>query len=125
MSADPTHGRIDRDIQEQVDAMHPRSLGSRVAMENTLQERRDRAKHVPWCGLPRDHDGKCPSVVLCGTPDGTEKTVAEWEAEAARRYPPMPLSVRIPNLLIDLVFCSACFRLRLSPGHWLSCGRRS
>lgn len=38
---DPTYGRIDRDIQQLVDEMHPRSLGSRVAMENTLQQRRD------------------------------------------------------------------------------------
>lgn len=40
---DPTHGRIDKDIQDQVDEMEPRSLGARVAMENTLQERRDAA----------------------------------------------------------------------------------
>lgn len=39
---DPTHGRIDRDIQEQVDEWNPGSLGQRVAIENTLQERRNR-----------------------------------------------------------------------------------
>jgi hypothetical protein len=38
---DPSHGRIDKDIQEQVDQMRPGSLGARVAMENTLQERRN------------------------------------------------------------------------------------
>lgn len=41
MSHDPTHGRIDRDIQQTVDEMNPPTLGSRVAMENTLQERRN------------------------------------------------------------------------------------
>lgn len=39
--ADPTHGRIDRDIQDQVDEMNPTSLGQRVAIENTIQDRRD------------------------------------------------------------------------------------
>jgi hypothetical protein len=39
---DPTWGRIDRDIQQLVDEMEPESLGQRVAMENTLQERRNR-----------------------------------------------------------------------------------
>lgn len=39
--ADPSHGRIDRDIQDQVDEMNPTSLGQRVAIENTLQNRRD------------------------------------------------------------------------------------
>lgn len=41
MSMDPTYGRIDRDIQEAVDAMEPSGIGPRVAMENTLQARRD------------------------------------------------------------------------------------
>lgn len=39
---DPTHGRIDRDIQQQVAAMDPTSVGQRVAMENTLQRKRQR-----------------------------------------------------------------------------------
>lgn len=39
---DPTYGRIDRDIQEAVDEWGPASTGQRVAVENTLQERRDR-----------------------------------------------------------------------------------
>lgn len=39
---DPTHGRIDRDIQEAVDALGPQDVGQRVAMENTRQTRRDR-----------------------------------------------------------------------------------
>lgn len=40
---DRTYGRIDRDIQEQVDAMQPESIAQRVAIENTLQARRDRS----------------------------------------------------------------------------------
>lgn len=40
---DPTYGRIDRDILEQVDAMNPSSLGQRAAIEETLQNRRNRA----------------------------------------------------------------------------------
>jgi hypothetical protein len=38
---DPTHGRIDPDIQRYVEEMEPRNLGQRVAIENTLQRRRD------------------------------------------------------------------------------------
>lgn len=38
---DPTHGKIDRDIQETVDKMFPISLAQRIAMENTLQDKRD------------------------------------------------------------------------------------
>lgn len=41
---DATHGRIDADIQRGVDEMNPASLGQRVAMENTLQERRDQER---------------------------------------------------------------------------------
>lgn len=43
---DPTHGRIDRDIQAAVHAMGPDSLGQRVALENTLQAKRDRGERV-------------------------------------------------------------------------------
>jgi hypothetical protein len=39
---DPTHGRIDPDIQAEVNEMNPRDVGQRVALENTLQEQRDR-----------------------------------------------------------------------------------
>lgn len=39
---DPTHGRIEADIRQNVDGMSPTSLGQRVAIENTLQDRRDR-----------------------------------------------------------------------------------
>lgn len=39
---DPTYGRIDKDIQDQVEGMNPRSLGQRVAMENTIQNKRNR-----------------------------------------------------------------------------------
>jgi hypothetical protein len=48
---DPTYGRIDFDIQDAVDAMQPRSLEQRVAMEDTLQ-----AKHCTG-------DAACPSGV--------------------------------------------------------------
>lgn len=40
---DPRHGTIDRDIQWSVHYMKPRSLGARVALEDTMQERRNRA----------------------------------------------------------------------------------
>lgn len=41
--SDPTYGQIDRDIQESVaEALPQVSLGTRVAIENTLQGRRDR-----------------------------------------------------------------------------------
>jgi hypothetical protein len=43
---DPTHGRIDRDIQDYVATMHPTGLGQRVAIENTLQYRRDHGHQV-------------------------------------------------------------------------------
>lgn len=39
---DPTHGQIDRDIQDQVDEMRPRNIGQRVTIERTLQDRRDK-----------------------------------------------------------------------------------
>lgn len=39
---DPTHGRIDRDIQTAVDQWGPGSLAQRVAVENTMQADRDR-----------------------------------------------------------------------------------
>lgn len=41
---DPTHGRIDRDIQEHVDRLIEPSESNavRAAMENTLQAKRDR-----------------------------------------------------------------------------------
>lgn len=38
---DPTHGSIDFDIQDAVDDMHPKSVGQRVALEETAQDRRD------------------------------------------------------------------------------------
>lgn len=44
---DPTHGRIDRDIQERVNEMQPTTLGERVALENDLQGRRDRGVQSP------------------------------------------------------------------------------
>lgn len=38
--SDPTHGRIDPDIQRMVDEWGPKSVGVRVALENTAQTRR-------------------------------------------------------------------------------------
>jgi hypothetical protein len=43
-AGDPTHGRVDRDIQAAVEEMRPTSLGQRVAIENTLQDRRRRGR---------------------------------------------------------------------------------
>jgi hypothetical protein len=58
----------------------------------------------------------------CGTcagepaPPGT-KTAREWDAEyAARTYRKPSLGDRIVNWLV----CGECFRLRFSPGHWLT-----
>lgn len=51
-TTDPTHGRIDTDVQEQVNDMEPKSVGQRVAMENTIQDKRDNKHGI---GL----DGKC------------------------------------------------------------------
>lgn len=53
---DPTHGRIDRDIQELVDELNPPNIGSRVAMENTLQHRRD-VRHQGHAGHKCDLPG--------------------------------------------------------------------
>lgn len=41
---DPTHGRIDFDIQDYVEEMSPKSVAQRVAIENTLQAKRDRGE---------------------------------------------------------------------------------
>lgn len=46
---DPTHGRIDFDIQEHVDRMQEADgviypIAQRCAIENTLQDRRDRGR---------------------------------------------------------------------------------
>lgn len=41
---DPTHGRIDRDIQALVNGMRPKDVGQRTAFENTLQEERNAAR---------------------------------------------------------------------------------
>lgn len=37
---DPTHGRIDFDIQDAVDKMNPINVAQRVALENTFQAKR-------------------------------------------------------------------------------------
>lgn len=42
MDRDPTYGRIDADIQRHVDRMKPESLATRVALENTFQNYRNR-----------------------------------------------------------------------------------
>lgn len=71
--------------------------------------------HVPWCG--GGHEGQCAPITLCGTPDGTEKTLREWDALAAQRGPKTPLGER----LVALIHCGACLRFRWNPGHWFSC----
>lgn len=44
---DPTHGRIDRDIQDKVTAYYgPLSLAAREAIESTLQHRRDQGLSI-------------------------------------------------------------------------------
>lgn len=45
---DPTHGRIDRDIQDKVQARYgdDLSLAQRVAIEDTIQNRRDRGLSI-------------------------------------------------------------------------------
>jgi hypothetical protein len=58
---DPTYGRIDRDIQEAVDEWGPRDIGQRVAVENTLQARREGDAHVYDITPP-------PSPHLCRYP---------------------------------------------------------
>lgn len=87
---DPTHGRIDRDIQQAVEDMHPKSLGQRVAIENTLQRRRDdglvvlgvvprgRARITPvsfytyWRGRLRLYWGWCPACASSPPREGCE-----------------------------------------------------
>jgi len=69
---DPTHGQIDRDIQAYIEEMNPTSVGQRVAMERTLQNRRDRGDIV----LGVDPDGQ-PDLVnhpphYTGHPSGVE-----------------------------------------------------
>lgn len=54
---DPTHGRVDKDIQEGVDALQPSTLGQRVAIEQTLQERRD-AESAELAALNAEADGE-------------------------------------------------------------------
>ena len=64
--ADPTYGRIDPDIQQQVALMNPRSLGQMVAIEHTLQDRRDLTKNKilrgwRWVTI----SSKSPQQMLC------------------------------------------------------------
>jgi len=42
--SDPTHGTVDLDVQIAVDQMRPNSLGQRVALERTAQDRKDAGK---------------------------------------------------------------------------------
>lgn len=51
---DPTHGRIDRDIQEYVDEMNPTGVAQRVAIENTLQSKRDRGLMPAAASVPEE-----------------------------------------------------------------------
>lgn len=72
---DPTYGRIDPDIQEMVDEMNPPTLGSRVAMENTLQARRDAGRH---------EDGPLrPPYAIDDVDDPGRRVPASWWLEAA------------------------------------------
>lgn len=43
---DPTHGRIDRDIQAYVNGMNPTDVAQRTAMENTIQAKRDSGERL-------------------------------------------------------------------------------
>lgn len=43
---DPTHGTVDLDVQIAVDQMRPGSVGQRVALERTAQDRKDAGQ--PW-----------------------------------------------------------------------------
>lgn len=66
----------------------------------------------------RGHYAPAQPVTLCGQPDGTEKTVAEWDRLGPERGPSTSLGER----LIVFIHCPACLRFRWNPGHWLSCG---
>lgn len=66
---DPSHGKIDRDIQWHVEAMRPSTLAQRVAMEATLQTRRGFRKRsvVDAIGLSSQ-----PTEAQLPVPDGME-----------------------------------------------------
>lgn len=40
---DPSHGRIDRDVQWRVQRQHPTTVAQRVVMESNLQRAKDRS----------------------------------------------------------------------------------
>lgn len=110
LPADPTHGRIDPDIQAAVDDLEPRDIGQRVALENTLQSRRDAAAPVPDPAPPvpaprqerplRRGEGRPPRNPLPDPPadlipvpvvtgDPAAATLAdEWFAEGMRPHLP-------------------------------------
>ena len=55
---DPTYGRIDRDIQDFVEAeFKTTNVGTRVALENTLQAKRDRGQRLR-CDPKEAPDGR-------------------------------------------------------------------
>lgn len=72
---DPTHGRIDLDIQQQVEEMKPDSLGQRVAMENNFQTTRDKKDTRLLLQLVKDD-----------IPIGYDHArIAEWDGDTRRK----------------------------------------
>ncbi|MFT4281205.1 hypothetical protein [Microbacterium sp.] len=91
---DPTHGRIDKDIQERVDEMKPTSLGQRVAMEATLQERRDREVASPEVAVlsPAEKEAVLTAIVHAPVVPDMETRAElfnEGFDEAAAQYGPV------------------------------------
>lgn len=75
---DPTHGRIDPDIQAAVDAWNPSSLGQRVAIENTLQRRRDGGEELSL--VPTEHEGPKAGGAAATASPADPFTREEWDA---------------------------------------------
>jgi hypothetical protein len=76
---DPSHGTIDADIRAYVQAMEPSSLGQRVAIEQTLQNRRDRGDTLELSLEPTEHEGpRSGGAAATASPDPL--TPAEYDA---------------------------------------------
>ncbi|WP_454728810.1 Lsr2 family DNA-binding protein [Cellulosimicrobium protaetiae] len=75
---DPTHGRLDEDIREAVEDMAPSSLGQRVAIENTLQERRD-----------DEHQALAVAEATAPEPSPRPRRAPKPVARTARAHPPL------------------------------------
>lgn len=58
----------------------------------------------------------------CHPPDGAEEV---WRADDPRwqgsRIDPSSPRKRLGTFLANLMVCSACFRFRGSPAHWMTC----